>query len=39
MIQTQTGNALLIPHSQGTVIRMDFFFKFIFDCFNHNIYY
>ncbi len=39
MIQTQTGNALLIPHSQGTVNRMDLFFKFIFDCFNHNIYY
>ncbi len=32
MIQTQTGNALLIPHPQGRVNRMDllsfFFFKF-----------
>ncbi len=26
MIQTQTGNALLIPHSQGRVNRLDQFF-------------
>jgi hypothetical protein len=26
MIQTQTGNALLIPHSQGRVNRIDLFF-------------
>jgi hypothetical protein len=31
MIQTQTGNALLIPHSQGRVNRIDlFFFFFLF---------
>jgi hypothetical protein len=27
MIQTQTGNALLIPHSQGRVNRLDLFFE------------
>ncbi len=27
MIQTQTGNALLIPHSQGRVNRIDLFFS------------
>jgi hypothetical protein len=30
MIQTQTGNALLIPHSQGKVNRIDLFFFFFF---------
>jgi hypothetical protein len=30
MIQTQTGNALLIPHSQGRVNRIDLFFFFVF---------
>lgn len=28
MIQTQTGNALLIPHSQGRVNKIDLFFCF-----------
>ena len=30
MIQTQTGNALLIPHSQGTVNRTDLLLLFFF---------
>jgi hypothetical protein len=29
MIQTQTGNALLIPHTQGRVDRSDLFFSII----------
>lgn len=35
MIQTQTGNALLIPHPQGTVnsLRIVFFYRFVRDCF------
>lgn len=39
MIQTQTGNALLIPHSQGRVNKIDpllflLLLQVVFDCFN-----
>ncbi len=40
MIQTQTGNALLIPHSQGIINRIDpFFFKLYLIVLSVCIYY